>query len=471
MITTKKSATEIRMGQKAIADYIQARIPEKREKITAVNEFPLSFPKGAIFTFGKINSVDYTHGLHSYPAKFVPQIPRWAMNYAKVKDGDLILDPFCGSGTTLVEASLKGISSYGIDVDSLARLLSKVKCTPLYSNKPELIFAAANQLMGNIRTERSKISLENQPDVNLHFNWRFWFKEDVMKELIKIKRCIRSFDPPFVSDDIEKQDVRDFFIICLSSVVKRVSFLDEEQIKVKKSERKVKNGVVSPVIAFDELCKKNAKLMVSFTKAINRLTKTTAKIIGNDARSIPLDNQSIKLIVTSPPYINAIDYPFAHKYELFILDLVKPQEYRPYSRTFIGVSERVLLKRMYEKLHLSEYEPVDSLIKTIYSLGKDVDKNRAYVVFQYFTGMEKFLNEARRVLSDDGCLVIFVGDNHIRRIYIPTHELLMRMAEKKFGFKCETFFYHQLKKKKFGLPRHESGDEISREMGMVLRKD
>lgn len=468
----KKNQVGVRtVGQKAIADYLDAKFPEQAETIFKVDELPLTFQPGTIFTFGDINSTKFTHGFHAYPAKFVPQIPRWAINYSNLGPHDLILDPFCGCGTTLVEACLKGINSYGIDIDPLARLLTRVKCTPLYREQPSLLFKAFDDLTRKIRKDCSTISLEEQPDVMLHCNWRYWFDEDIMKLLIRIKRGIRRFDPPSTQNENEKQAVRDFFLMCLSSIIKKVSYLDEEQIKIKRSKRKFEEGVQNPINTFEKISKKKIAGMIDFATAMKHHPRVIAKIIGEDARSIAFGDKAVKLIVTSPPYINAIDYPFAHKHELFILDLLNPKDYRPRSRKYIGVSERVLLKAMYEDIHLCGYEPVDKYIKKIYSQGKDVDKNRAYVVFQYFTSMEKFLSEASRVLSDDGRLVVFVGDNHIRKIYIPTHALLIGVAEEKCGFKTETFFFHHLKKKKFGLPRYETGDQISREMAMVLRKD
>jgi DNA modification methylase len=468
----KKNQIGVRsIGQKAIVDYLDAKLPEQAETIVKVDELPLTFQPGTIFTFGDINSTKFTHGFHAYPAKFVPQIPRWAINYSNLGPHDLILDPFCGCGTALVEACLKGFNSYGIDIDPLARLLTKVKCTPLYREKPNLLFKAFDDLIRKIRKERSPISLEEQSDVMLHYNWRYWFDEEIMKLLIRIKRGIRTFDPPSTQNEDEKQAVRDFFLICLSSIIKKVSYLDEEQIKVKRSKRKFKQGTRNPINAFEAACKRNIAGMIDFSVVMKQHTTLAAKIIGEDARSIKLGDKAVKLIVTSPPYINAIDYPFAHKHELFVLDLQNPKEYRPESRRYIGVSERVLLKAMYKDIHLCGYEPVDRYIEKIYSQGRDVDKNRAYIVFQYFNSMETFMDEASRVLSDDGRLVIFVGDNHIRKIYIPTHVLLMRMAEEKCKFKTETFFFHQLKKKRFGLPRYETGDQINREMAMVLRKD
>jgi DNA modification methylase len=471
MITLDKRQDMIKgLRQQTLTEYIEAKTAQMHATVHEVRELPLSFKSGTIFTFSKIESTKFTHAMHSYPAKFVPQIPSWAIRYAKLNVDETVLDPFCGCGTTLVEARIAGINSYGIDMNPIARLITRVKATPLYLGKPELIYVAAKKLMEQIQNDHSEVELRDQPDVNLHYNWRFWFSEDVMKQLIKIKRNIRSFDPPNVKEETESMAIRDFFLVCLSSIIKRVSYLDEDQIKVRRSLLKMKQGVPSPLQAFNAAVQKNLRRMWYFTRKCSRYPKAIAKVIGDDARSIRLPDSSVDLIVTSPPYINAIDYPFAHKHELFILDLVKPEEYRPHSRNYIGVSERVLLKSMYADLHLTGYGPVDEYIIKIYNGGRDVDKNRAYIVYQYFCGMQAFLKEAARVLKDKKLLVIFVGDNRIRNIYIPTHCLLMKIAEDKFGFEAETFFYHQMKLKKLAMPRNKTGGEIEKEMAIVLRK-
>ena len=69
------------------------------------------------------------HAIHPYPAKFIPQIPRTLIKLFHPGDDSVILDPFCGSGTTLVEASDAGLPSIGIDLNPLASLLAKVKVT------------------------------------------------------------------------------------------------------------------------------------------------------------------------------------------------------------------------------------------------------------------------------------------------------------------------------------------------------
>jgi site-specific DNA-methyltransferase (cytosine-N4-specific) len=71
------------------------------------------------------------HAIHPYPAKFIPQIPRALIELFHSGDGRPVLDPFCGSGTTLVEAKIAGIDAVGIDLHPLATLIAKVKTTPL----------------------------------------------------------------------------------------------------------------------------------------------------------------------------------------------------------------------------------------------------------------------------------------------------------------------------------------------------
>ena len=442
-------------------------LPESIQ-VYRVTQIPTRFETGTVFTFGDIKSTEYTHGMHVYPAKFVPQIPRWAFRYAAVAQGKVVLDPFCGSGTTLVEARISGLNSYGIDMDPLARLLSRVKSTPLYMERPEFLYQAAQNLLGQIKKDRSKVKLDSQSDVNLHYNWKFWFSIETMQELIRIKRNIRSFEPPAISTESDWEQISEFFLCCLSSIIKRVSYLADEQIKVRLSHEKLKKGVPKPLFAFRQALNKHVPNMIRFTQMCSRFT-TFANVIGEDARKIPLENKSVDLIVTSPPYLNAMDYPFAHKHNLFILDLLKPGQYRPHSRRYIGVSERVLLKKMFDAKHSCGDPVIDQYIDRIYSGGSDVDKNRAYIVWEYFTDMKSVLAECFRVLESGSHMVIFVGDNRIRKQYVPTHEILNHIASQT-GFEVETFFYHQMKNKILGVGRNVTGGEIQREMATVLRK-
>ena len=95
------------------------------------------------FDFSGSDTTYLTHSLHPYPAKFPPQLPRIVLKkYGSA--GMTVLDPFCGSGTTLVEARLLGFNAVGVDVNGLSTLLSKVKATPLTNCEIQEIKAVSN---------------------------------------------------------------------------------------------------------------------------------------------------------------------------------------------------------------------------------------------------------------------------------------------------------------------------------------
>ena len=71
-----------------------------------------------------------THGVHKFPAKFFPELPRYLISkYSKL--GDVVLDPMCGSGTTLLESILQNRHAIGVDIDPIAKMISRVKTTPI----------------------------------------------------------------------------------------------------------------------------------------------------------------------------------------------------------------------------------------------------------------------------------------------------------------------------------------------------
>ena len=82
------------------------------------------------WSFRDANTKEYTHCYHIYPAMMIPQVARSLMEEYKPEGRfELLLDPYMGSGTSLVEASILGVNSIGTDLNPLARLMAKVKTT------------------------------------------------------------------------------------------------------------------------------------------------------------------------------------------------------------------------------------------------------------------------------------------------------------------------------------------------------
>jgi site-specific DNA-methyltransferase (cytosine-N4-specific) len=118
--------------------------------------------KAIAWDFADAKTGEGPHGIHPYPAKFIPQIPRALLKLFHPGDDSPVLDPFCGSGTTLVEAMFAGMPSIGIDVHPLATLIAKVKTTPINASVVE-----AGR--GVCRRARERVALSITP---LGFNRR-----------------------------------------------------------------------------------------------------------------------------------------------------------------------------------------------------------------------------------------------------------------------------------------------------------
>ena len=129
----------------------------------SVSEIPRKPNQGDCFSISGEGVGEFTHGIFKYPCKFIPHIPRWFLNaYGSERTIELgVLDPFMGSGTSLVESNLLGYSAYGIDVDPLSKLLSKVKTTP-FSQKELTVLSEVVEALNEDLVKR-KISKREKP--------------------------------------------------------------------------------------------------------------------------------------------------------------------------------------------------------------------------------------------------------------------------------------------------------------------
>ena len=123
-----------------------------------------------------------THSFHEYKGRFYPQLAKAFMNYAGIKKGDTVLDPFCGSGTTLVESFLFGANAVGVDINPIAFLLAKAKVKSILLNQKDL--TEIRRAFENIKEDSGwkKIKIEdysNTLDTEYLLNW---FPENNLKK-------------------------------------------------------------------------------------------------------------------------------------------------------------------------------------------------------------------------------------------------------------------------------------------------
>jgi len=368
---------------------------------------------GKILEIYSCDRSNYTHGFHKFPAKYIPEIPRWGILKFS-KEGDSIIDPFCGSGTTNVEALLNKRNSYAIDIDPLALLLTKVKTTPLDEKE---LRETRNWLIRAIYSTY-ETDIPNFP------NRDYWFKREVLHDLGVITKCIKL---------IENPHIRDFFLVCLSSILKEVSNADPRflyALAISQKMRKNRHRIIDVKKIFVNRVKELVPKMIKFSKMCPK--GYSVKFIGKDAREIDLPDESVDLGITSPPYCNAVDYPRAHQLQIYWFELWK-EKLSELKKYYIG-TERVPVKE-YRSLHKYGNPQLDEILEKIYQ----VDRRRSYVVYKYFTDMRKNFIEVKRILKPGGHYVVAVADNVVRKVRVPTHVILMNIAEE-LGFEIVDFY-------------------------------
>lgn len=242
------------------------------------------------------------HTIHSYPAKFIPQIPRGLLHLFPPEDGTVILDPFCGSGTTLVEAIKAGYDAWGVDLHPLACLISKVKTTPL----PESLDASTDRILQQAqrRLEDGEIQIPLIPRLN------HWFKAEVQCALATLTAEIAA--EPIT-------EIREALRVALSSIIVRVSN-QESDTRYAAIEN---NYTAADVLAqFRSAALSINRALFSLSdnlfRRLGRATVLNQDILTVTPQSLP---HNVGLVITSPPYPNAYEYWLYHKYRMYWLGM------------------------------------------------------------------------------------------------------------------------------------------------------
>lgn len=391
-----------------------------------------------------------THGFHRYPAKFFPELPRWAIRKYSAQ-GETVLDPMAGSGTVNVECLLARRCSVGVDVDPFARLLARVKTTPLDVTRLERAYEAIADSLDHF-SKHGRSARDAARAYVPEFPYReTWFQPFILEELGALRRAIARV--PRASGAADAQAYLDFFRICFSSIIRDVSNADNNCTRT--VVRKRLNKRVVPGMAlrlFAKVVGVNIERMRQFAALCPRDVSATIAPDG-DARALPLAGGSIDLAVTSPPYINAVDYPRTHQLEMYLLDLTAPGvPLAEAKRAHIGTE--VVRAVDYRQLRRYGVPALDSQVERLYQ----VDPRRAYIVHRFFVDMEQNFREVRRVLKPGARYVVVVGNNIIRGEEVPTHRYLMDVAER-VGLETETYFASGVIRHYIKVPRRERINE------------
>ena len=230
-----------------------------------------------------------THDFHPYPNKFIPQVAR-AIIKEYSKENDTILDSFCGSGTSLIEANLLHRNSIGIDLNPLACLISKVKTTPIEINKlNNIIKKLLDDLYFNLKRDGTLRDYTDRinPTIPIFQKRDYWFQENALISLSVLKELINN------TADVK---IKDFCLIAFSSIIKDVSDASSlyRLTKLQKP-RKISRFYVN--YKFREKINKMINALAEYNKVAN---PNSIEIYNRDSRCLNgLDK--VDFIIANPP--------------------------------------------------------------------------------------------------------------------------------------------------------------------------
>ena len=393
----------------------------------------------------------YTHGIHTYPAMFIPQVAnRILKTYSR--SGDTVCDIFCGSGTALVESKVLGRNAYGIDLNPLAVFLAKAKTKPinpakLRSEYTKLLFAIDNIKDAEIKKPEFK-------------NIDFWFKEEAIVALAKIKEGLSR---------IKDEDVRNFLTTSFSETVRLSSNTKSGEFKLVRIKKdKLENYSPDVIGIFRKKTEANIKGMEDFYNAADR--KAWTKIIyGNSAGDNGIKEDSVDLILTSPPYGDSrttVAYGQFSRLSAQWTDIFEDPNKAS------GVDKELLGGRASKTLRhdLKSYYLEDSLDKIT-----ERDENRAKEVLSFYVGLNECLRHAYRILKPNKYFCLVIGNRLVKQVRIPTDLIIAELAEK-IGFACEDIFIRNIPGKRMPLknsPTNIAGvleETMVKESIVVLKK-
>jgi len=394
------------------------------------------------------------HGLHEYRGKFNPQIVRAIGNMLGLKQGDWVLDPFCGSGTTLLEAAHIGWNAIGVDLNPLGVQIARAKITAMRIPLEQL--CKQSEILKQRLIKRFRdisfdspftsrwLKIIGAPDWKNRlpsFDYlRVWFTESVLVQLAAVLDEIAH---------LPSGEAQLILRVILSDILRQVSLQDPADLRIRRRKSPPENAPVIPLY-LDSLTNKIENILKA-RKYINNIRTIQDALFGDvrtcasAVRAHPRvrSMRHFHAAITSPPYATALPYIDTQRLSLVLLGLISADEIRATERTLIGnreITTRERLKIEHDIEKNSANLPTGCLA-LCRKLKNAVNKNRdgfrrqnvPVLIYKYCTDMSSMFKQVYQLLTKDAPFALVVGRNKTRlgdrHFIIDTPYLLASLAE------------------------------------------
>jgi len=325
----------------------------------------------------------------------------------------LLFDPYCGTGTSLVEANLRGINAVGADINPLARLIAKVKTTIIPLNLLDDYLKDFNNFLFSVEL----VALKTIPHIPNFKNIDYWFKKETQILLAIIKDYI---------DAIKNPEIQDFFKVAFSETVREVSLTKNSEFKLYRMSQKQIEKFKPDV--FGTILQKLLRNRNGLAEYISIKKNKSYSIVCdfNTVIGIPenlLPPESVDIVVTSPPYGDS-------------RTTVAYGQFSRLANQWLGfeqmneVDKRAMGGQTTKEFKKFDCEPLDNAINTI----AKKDNKRVFDVLSFYLDYEKSIKNVSKVVKRSGIVAYVVGNRKVKGVQILNDEITREFFER-CGFK------------------------------------
>lgn len=461
--TATPMATSVRENEGRFVQVDTSLLYEELRRAYHSSKAPLEVDMRQLVSWLKAGD-QATHLIHPYPGKLLPHIAHFFVHASLLnKAKKPILDPFCGSGTVALEASLAGIESFVADANPFAVLLAAVKSQPFE------ISLLREELLALVRRARSYRSAARIKIVNS----TKWYHPEIKIKLERVLRAVAA---------IKDEKVRAFFLIVFSATAKKLSYSDPAisvpvRLRVKPQFSVAENRRIQEKIATIESADAILEFQSQALLSIERVHRANSQqharkavsVVGVDCKSLhapgsasePLPSESITLTITSPPYGSAQKYIRATSFGLNWIGFANPDELASLEAKSIGR----------EHVKVKSETTVNVAPKLSAQLERIRKKNplRARITWEYLHDMRQCVTELCRVTAPGGTVVIVVGNNQVAGEEIQNDAFLIEEF-KSNGMELDLWLLDRIRARRLMRSRHPTASMIDYESILVFRK-
>jgi tRNA G10 N-methylase Trm11 len=390
--------------------------------------------------------------VHPFPARMAPDIALNALH--DLAPGATVLDPMTGSGTVLHQAALNGLVPIGFDLDPLAILMSKVGTRKANTKKYNQFYELIKNEVKKVKLSQIELPWIDNDQETFDFI-KYWFAKKQIRDLRKLSFVLHKYKSKF-KNCIEIDALR----IALSRIIitKKVGASLAWDISHSRPHKVRDTNDFDVMSGFDNSVKVVQRYLEKQTTV-----RTKSKINLGDARNLAsIKNNSIDKVITSPPYLNAIDYMRGHKFSLVWLGYSIPhlREIRSIS---IGAERKISAK--------VNPEFIDKIYSQILK-GISLNGPQSSMIRRYINDSILLMSEISRVLKKNKSAILVVGNSNLKGHYIKNSEVFNH-AGKLYGLNLTNSKKREIPLSKRYLPvpknnSHALGKRMRHEVVMTF---